>query len=131
MPTIQRSPRTPAQRNEPSTHQIYVHVGWATLGRLPLMPTDLRGAVEVHLITLCRRLDVEPVAVRATADRVMLLLRLKPNHTLGTLVSRLKSGSEQALTDAGRGVHWGSGFAATTIGVESLRHVTRLINCLD
>lgn len=61
----------------------------------------------------------------------MLLLRLKPNHTLGTLVSRLKSGSEEALTDAGRGVHWGSGFAATTIGVESLRHVTRLINRLD
>ena len=108
-----------------------MHVGWATLGRLPLMPSDLRGAVEAQLITLCRRLDVEPVAVRATADRVMLLLRLKPNHTLGTLVSRLKSGSEEALTDAGRAVHWGSGFAATTIGVESLRHVTRLINRLD
>ena len=61
----------------------------------------------------------------------MLLLRLKPNHTLGTLVSLLKSGSQEALTDAGRGVQWGSGFAATTIGVESLRHVTRLINRLD
>ncbi|TDJ49965.1 MAG: hypothetical protein E2O48_00040 [Gemmatimonadetes bacterium] len=131
MRNIHVSPNTHARLREPSTHRIYVHVGWATLGRLPLMPSDLRGAVEVQLITLCRRLDVEPVAVRATADRVMLLLRLKPNHTLGTLVSRLKSGSQESLTDAGRGVHWGSGFAATTIGIESLRHVTRLINRLD
>lgn len=108
-----------------------MHVGWATLGRLPLMPSDLRGAVEAHLITLCRRLDVEPLAVRATADRVMLLLRLKPNHTLATVVTCLKSGSEEALTDAGRGVHWGAGFAATTVGVKAVRHLVRLINRLD
>ncbi len=108
-----------------------MHVGWATLGRLPLMPTDLRGAVEAHLISLCRRLDVEPLAVRATADRVMLLLRLKPNHTLATLVTRLKSGSEEALTDAGRGVHWGTGFAASTVGVKAVHHLVRLINRLD
>jgi len=123
--------RASALPTEPSTHRMYVHVGWATLGRLPLMPSDLRGAVEGQLITLCRRLDVEPIAVRATADRVMLLLRLKPNHALGTLVSHLKSGSQEALTDAGRGVHWGSGFAATSVGVEAVRHVTRLINRLD
>ncbi|MFQ5530461.1 MAG: hypothetical protein ACE5FP_08945, partial [Gemmatimonadota bacterium] len=88
--------RRPTRRAEPSTHRIYVHVGWPTLGRLPLMPTDLRGVVETQLITLCRRLDAEPLAVRATANRVMLLLRLKPNHTLLTLVSRLKAGSQEA-----------------------------------
>jgi REP element-mobilizing transposase RayT len=131
MRIVQEIPHTPALPAEKSTHRIYVHVAWATLGRLPLMPTDLRGAVEAHLITLCRRLDVEPVAVRATADRVMLLLRLKPNHTLGTLVSRLKSGSQEALSDAGRGVHWGSGFAATTVGVEAVHNVARLIWRLD
>lgn len=95
------------------------------------MPTDLRGVVETQLITLCRRLDAEPLAVRATANRVMLLLRLKPNHTLLTLVSRLKAGSQEALTDAGRGVHWGSGFAASTVGGEELRRLVRLINRLD
>ena len=46
-------------------HRIYIHVGWSTLGRLPLLPRDLRGAVELCLISLCRRLDAEPLAVRA------------------------------------------------------------------
>jgi len=131
MRTVQESQHTPALPSEPSKHRIYVHVGWATLGRLPLMPSDLRGVVEAHLITLCRRLDVEPVAVRATADRVILLLRIKPNHALGILVSRLKSGSQEALTDAGRGVHWGSGFAATTVGAQAVHHIARLIRRLD
>ncbi|MDH3297980.1 MAG: transposase [Gemmatimonadota bacterium] len=131
MQTIPRIQPRPARRNELSTHRIYVHVGWPTLGRLPLMPTDLRAVVEMQLITLCRRLDVEPLAVRATSNRVMLLLRLKPNHTLVTLVSRLKSGSEEALTDAGRGVHWGSGFAASTVGGEELQRVARFISRLD
>ncbi len=95
------------------------------------MPTDLRGAVEAQLITLSRRLDAEPLAVRATANRVMLVLRIKPSHTVATLVARLKSGSQEALTDAGRGVHWGSGFAASTVGGEELHHLVRLINRLD
>ena len=95
------------------------------------MPRDLRGAVEVCLISLCRRLDVEPLAVRATADSVRMVLRLKPSHSLATLVRQLKTGSQESLTDAGRGVHWGSGFASTTIGVDEVRQMIRLISRLD
>ena len=112
-------------------HRIYIHIGWSTLGRLPLMPRDLRGAVELCLISLCRRLDAEPLAVRATADSVRMALRLKPSHAPATLVRQLKTGSQESLTDAGRGIHWGSGFASTTIGVDEVRHTIRLINRLD
>lgn len=95
------------------------------------MSTELRGQVEGQLIALCRRLDVEPVAVRATADRVRLLVRIKPNHALATLVPRLKQGSQDALTAAGRGVHWASGYAASTVSASALRRVIRRIGDLD
>lgn len=116
---------------ERAVHRIYVGLAWSTLGGLPLMSSDLRGQVEVQLIVLARRLDVEPVAVRAGADRVRLLLRLKPTHSLSTLVPRLKQGSQDALTAAGRGVHWASGYAATTVSADAVRRAIRRIDRLD
>lgn len=127
-PRLSGSAAPPA---EPSAHHIYVQLAWSTLGRLPLMSTELRAQVEGHLIALSRRLDAEPVAVRASADRVRLLLRLKPNHTLATLVPRLKQGSQDALTAAGRGVHWASGYAATTVSTVAVRRVIRRFGHLD
>jgi glucose-6-phosphate dehydrogenase assembly protein OpcA len=131
MRTVPRSDSIRDAATERAAHHIYVGLAWSTLGRLPLMSTDLRGQVEVQLIVLARRLDVEPVAVRAGADRVRLLLRLKPTHSLATLVPRLKQGSQDALTAAGRGVHWASGYAATTVSVDAVREVIRRIDHLD
>lgn len=136
MATIIRSDSTrddPARgpASERAAHHIYVGLAWSTLGRLPLMSTELRGQVEVQLIVLARRLDAEPVAVRAGADRVRLLLRLKPTHSLATLVPRLKQGSQDALTAAGRGVHWASGYAATTVSVDAVHEAIRRIDHLD
>jgi REP element-mobilizing transposase RayT len=130
---VARQPLDPASGRAPerAAHNIYIHVAWWTLGRLPLMPIDLRGLVEAQLIALARRLDVEPIAVRAAPDRVRLLLRLKPGHTLATLVPRLKHGSQEALTRAGRGVHWASGFAATSVSSDAVRDVIRRIGDLD
>lgn len=131
MPTAIRNTPTPTAPSERAAHHIYVGLAWSTLGRLPLMSTDLRGQVEAQLIALCRRLDAEPVVVRAAADRVRLLLRLKPTHSLATLVPRLKQGSQEALTAAGRGVHWASGYAATTVSVDDLRGAIRRVGDLD
>lgn len=127
---VRRDPtRGPAP--ERAAHHIYVGLAWSTLGRLPLMSSELRGQVEVQLIVLARRLDAEPVAVWAGTDRVRLLLRLKPAHSLATLVPRLKQGSQDALTAAGRGVHWGSGYAVTTVSVGAVREAIRRIDRLD
>jgi len=131
MPTVTRSESTPGHARERAAHHIYVSLAWTTLGRLPLMSTDLRGQVEAQLIVLARRLDAEPVAVRAAADRVRLLLRLKPAHSLATLVPRLKQGSQDALTAAGRGVHWASGYAASTVSVDAVRETVRRLDHLD
>jgi REP element-mobilizing transposase RayT len=126
-----RLSRAPSHPAEAAAHHIYVQLAWWTLGRLPLMSSELRGQVEGHIIALSRRLDAEPVVARASANQVRLLLRLKPNHALSTLVPRLKQGSQDALTAAGRGVHWASGYAAATVSAAALRHVIRRIGDLD
>lgn len=116
---------------EPAAHRIYLQLAWWTLGRLPLMPLDLRAQVEGQLISLSRRLGADPIAVRAGPDRVRLLLRIEPTHTALSLACRLKQGSEEEMTRAGRGVHWASGFAAATVSSDAVRDVIRRIGTMD
>ena len=42
---------------------MYAEVVWTTFDRLPLVASGARTSIEAQLIALCRRLDVEPVAV--------------------------------------------------------------------
>ena len=113
-----------------AAHKLYCHFVWPTLGRIPLVSADAAAVVERHVITLCRRLDSEPICVRAFSDRVHLLLRLKPGHSPGALVSRLKSGSEAALQASGHGVRWGRGYAVATVSGGEVRAVRRRVHRL-
>ncbi|MEN8143725.1 MAG: transposase [Gemmatimonadota bacterium] len=110
---------------ERSEHRIYAHIAWSTLGSLHIPGPRRQAIIERHLIVLCRRLDAEPIAVVAAADRVHVLLRYKPTHSLTSLVVRLKSGSRVALRTAGHGVEWASGFAAVSVGSLDVRRVMR------
>lgn len=113
-----------------AAHRLYCHFVWPTLGRVPLVSAATAAVVERHVIALCRRLDAEPVCVRAFSDRVHLLLRLKPGHSPGAIVSRLKSGSESALLSAGHAVRWGRGYAAATVSGSEVRAVRRRVHRL-
>lgn len=110
-----------------AAHRLYVHVVWPTLGRIPLITSEGRDALERHLIVLGRRLDVEPVCVRALADRAHVLLRFKPGHAVAAVVARLKEGSEAALNADGHAVRWGRGYAAASVGGEEVRRAMRRI----
>lgn len=113
-----------------AAHRLYYHFVWPTLGRIPLVSAEAVAVVESHVITLCRRLDSEPVCVRAFSDRVHLLLRLKPAHSPARVVSRLKSGSEAALQTAGYPLRWGRGYAAATVSGSDVREVRRRVHRL-
>jgi REP element-mobilizing transposase RayT len=112
---------------ERAAHRLYVHVVWATRGRARLDSSAMRGAVEGHLIGLCRRLDIEPLAVTALADRVHVLLRFKPTQSLAALVRRLKDGLGGVPVNEGTTVHWALGYAAITIGSRDVRRVMRFL----
>lgn len=113
-----------------AAHRLYCHFVWPTLGRIPLISRDTADVVERHLITLCRRLDAEPLCVRAFSDRVHLLARFKPGHSPAALIGRLKEGSEAAIQDAGHTVRWGRGYAAATVSGSEVRAVMRRIHRL-
>lgn len=111
-----------------AAHRLYHHFVWPTLGRIPLVSGEAVAVVERHVITLCRRLDTEPICVRAFPDRVHLLLRLKPGHSPAWLVSRLKMGTESALQTSGHTIRWGRGYAAATVSGGDVRAVMRRIH---
>jgi REP element-mobilizing transposase RayT len=113
-----------------AAHRLYCHFVWPTLGRIPLVSPEAAAVVERHVITLCRRLDSEPICVRAFSDRVHLLLRLKPGHAPAALVSRLKSGTEANLQSAGHAVRWGRGYAVATVSGGEVRAVMRRVHRL-
>jgi REP element-mobilizing transposase RayT len=113
-----------------AAHRLYCHFVWPTLGRIPLVSPEAAAVVERHVITLCRRLDSEPICVRAFSDRVHLLLRLKPGHAPAALVSRLKSGTEANLQVAGHAVRWGRGYAVATVSGGEVRAVMRRVHRL-
>lgn len=104
-----------------SAHRMYAEVVWCTFDRLPLIAPGARTSIEAQLITLCRRLDVEPVAVRVSASRARLVLRFKPAHSIGAVVTSLKLGSQDAAVLAGRPVRWAPGFACLTLSVAEVR----------
>ncbi len=104
-----------------AAHRIYAEVVWSTFDRLPLVAPEARSSVEAGLIALCRRLDVEPVAVKVTATRARLVLRFKPAHSIGSVVTSLKLGSQDAAVIAGRPIRWAAGFACLSLSVTEVR----------
>ncbi len=104
-----------------AAHRLYAEVVWSTFDHLPLVAPGARPSIEAQLIVLCRRLDVEPVAVRVSATRARLVLRFKPAHSIGAVVTSLKLGSQDAAVLAGRPIRWGPGFACLTLSVAEVR----------
>jgi len=113
-----------------AAHRLYCHLVWPTLGRIPLLSRDATAVAERHIIALCRRLDCEPICVRAFSDRVHLLLRFKPGHSPAALAARLKSGTESTLQAAGHTVRWGRGYAAATVSGSDVRAIMRRVHRL-
>jgi REP element-mobilizing transposase RayT len=108
-------------------HNLFAHVVWTTLGRLPLIDPRRANAVEAHLISISRRLDVRPVSLAALHDHVQLLIQFNPGQSLAELVGSLKRGSSDQLVQAGHPVHWSGRFSVSTVSPEDVRRVMRRI----
>lgn len=111
----------------PVRHRLYLHLAWTTLDGLPLVGPRQAPGLERQLIALCRRLDVEPVEVAAAADRVHLLVRLKPVHAVGAVAARLKRGSAEAAARRSEPIRWGRGWAAATVAPGDVRRKKRTL----
>lgn len=117
--------RVPRAAREPAVHRLYARVAWSTLDGLPLVGPRRALAVESQAITLCRRLDVEPMEVRARPDRVDLLVRFKPAHAVADVAEAVKRGTAAGLRRSGSPARWGRGVALATVAPDGVRHLMR------
>lgn len=124
-PRLPGPPPAAAPEREPSVHRLYARAAWTTLDGLPLVAPRGSLALESQIIALCRRLDVEPMEVRARARRVDLLFRFKPVHLLADVAGSVKRGSSEHLRRTGSPARWGRGLAVRTVAPEDVRSVMR------
>lgn len=108
-------------------HALFAHLVWTTLDRLPLIDSRRANAVEAHLISISRRLDVRPLALAAAPDHVQMLIRFTPAQSLAELVRSLQTNSSDQLVRAGHPVHWSARYSASTVSPEDVRDVMRRI----
>lgn len=132
-PTVRSAPRTAVRRagaaarvvREPSVHRLYARLAWTTLDGLPMVSPRRVLAVESHIIALCRRLDVEPMEVRARADRLDLLVRFKPAQTLADVAAAVKAGSGEHLARRRTAIRWARGVAVATVAPDAVPAMMR------
>jgi REP element-mobilizing transposase RayT len=78
--------------------ELFVHIVWATGGRLPLITDDVAPLVYGAIDTQCHRLNTASLAVGGTEDHVHLLVRLPPRLGVEPLVEAVKAASLHAFT---------------------------------
>lgn len=110
---------------DPCVHRLYARAAWTTLDALPLVAPRTALGVESRIIALCRRLDVEPLEVRARAGRVDLLFRFKPVHAVADVAEAAKRESHDHLERRGSPARWGRGVAVTTVDPAEVRSLMR------
>jgi REP element-mobilizing transposase RayT len=108
-----------------AAHRLYAQIAWPTLGGMPFLDRRRAVALERELIALCRRLDVEPLEVKASPDRVQLLVRFGPGQTLLDVAKRLKEASGTVMRRWSWPARWGRGFAACTVGPSQVHRLIR------
>lgn len=109
-----------------AAHRLYAHVAWATVGgvSIPAGPT-FRAWLESRLIALCRSVDAEPVEACVLDERVHVVIRLKPVHSLDEVARRVRRGSEEAILGRGDRVRWSAAYAAVTVSPGEVRRLRR------
>jgi putative transposase len=56
--------------------QLYLHCVWATWDRLSLLTPQIEQSVYAAILTKCRELKCEPLAINGMPDHVHWLVRL-------------------------------------------------------
>lgn len=98
--------------------ELFVHIVWATGGRLPLITEDVAPLIYGAIDTQCHRLNTPSLAVGGIEDHVHLLVRLPPLLGVEPLVEAVKLAAHTAFTTRIRpGWHfeWASTYGAFTL----------------
>ena len=78
----------------PNTYSaLYVHIIFATKGRLPLIDSAWLGELHAYMAGTLRGLNTKPEIIGGVADHVHALVQIKPTTDLPRLIGELKKAS--------------------------------------
>lgn len=99
--------------------QLYLHCIWATWDRMPLISSVIEARIVPAILSRCRELHAEPLAIGGMPDHVHLLVRLPTTLAVAELVKEVKGTSSHLVTHAvapGDFFKWQGSYGAFTVG---------------
>ena len=110
--------------------QLYLHCVWATWDRLPLITPKLEQSVYAAILTKCRELKCEPLAINGMPDHVHLLVRLPTTISVAQLLKEVKGASSHLVTHEiapGEFFKWQGTYGAFTLAKSAVPEVKAYI----
>jgi len=109
-----------------SSHQLFIHLAWTTLDRLPMINLPTKTFLEDFFKKTAARHDVDIVELAILKTHVHMLVRTPPRLDLPRLVQFFKGGSSFAASrHPGNvlGLRWAPEYSATSVGPRQLDNV--------
>jgi len=109
-----------------STCQIFIHLLWTTLNRMPMIDVTTRAFLDEFFKKTAARHEVEVIDLAILKTHVHMLVRTPPRMDLPRLVQFFKGGSSFAASrQPGNilGLRWAPEYSATTVGPRQIEIV--------
>jgi len=113
-----------------SAIQLFIHLVWTTLDRLPMINAPTREFLEEFFKKTAARQDVQIVDLKILKTHVHMVVRTPPRIDLPRLVQFFKGGSSYAASrHAGNvlGLRWAPEYSATSVGPRQLERVRQYL----
>jgi len=113
-----------------SAHQLFIHLAWTTLNRMPMIDASTRSFLEEFFKKTASRQDVEIVELAMLKTHVHMVIRTPPRIDLPRLVQFFKGGSSFAASrqpDNVLGLRWAPEYSSTSVGPRQLETVRRYL----
>ena len=111
--------------------QLYVHLTWTTLNRVPSITAAVLAFLDRFLRQEALRHGARPLAVGMVTDHVHMVVELPPVYDLPRLVQGLKGASARIANRDGhadpRPLQWTAGYDARSVGVSGLAAAIRYV----
>ena len=102
----------------PSAHtELYLHIGWATHGRHPLITPELQPRIYGAIADQCRKLKADIIAIGGVEDHAHVLLRTPPTVSVADLARQMKGASSHLASQVAgaRSFKWQDGYGAFSV----------------
>jgi putative transposase len=110
--------------------QVYVHCGWATWDRLPLITPEIQAAVYAEIIRQCQQLKCQPIAVGGVSDHVHLLAGMSATLCIADWVKAVKGSSSHFIShhiQPGEFFKWQGSYGVFSVSQDHLDRVASYI----